>query len=422
MSGFRFVDDDVYRKVEPIELGDEAYKRLWPKALWPTDIPRHSPLSFIARFMTEIDVDGSRPKSLTYLLPEEAELVWVGNIGSGIAFYGDIIFLQKDFGGQEPQSWATLKGWLQFQSVAGVENKLNFRLGTVGTQSMGLFTARDANFYGTHFYLYTTWSMPPVNLEAAGLAEFGGNNFAIAPQMGLELNGFGRRWWYAAGSVSGNVKTSPTGVPENAVSFVGMGQGSGGEDFYLQLAYKIGGLAFDRSREPPSESLTPGAEFWRDDSWIFSLFGYRGVADITTVDLEGTSTESKDEFWRLGAGVQKQIRDISLSVAYLIGRNDNPYGSLTDESVDSENWHFEILGFAYPWLIPYLRYEGLGLDMPQGVPGINPNQDIERLIGGIKFMIRPNVFCTTEFAYYTEGAELEEGFDQTLFILLGVSF
>ena len=107
MSGFRFVDDEVYRKVEPVELGDEAYKRLWPKALWPTDIPRYSPLSFVARFMTEIDVDGSRPRTITYLLPEEAELVWVGNIGSGIAFYGDIIYLQKDFGGQEPGSNAT---------------------------------------------------------------------------------------------------------------------------------------------------------------------------------------------------------------------------------------------------------------------------------------------------------------------------
>jgi hypothetical protein len=37
-------------------------------------------------------------------------------------------------------------------------------------------------------------------------------------------------------------------------------------------------------------------------------------------------------------------------------------------------------------------------------------------------MIRPNVFCNIEGTYYTEGAELEAGLDQTLFLLLGISF
>jgi hypothetical protein len=32
------------------------------------------------------------------------------------------------------------------------------------------------------------------------------------------------------------------------------------------------------------------------------------------------------------------------------------------------------------------------------------------------------VFCVTEAAFYTKGAELEEGFDQTLFVLLAAAF
>jgi hypothetical protein len=422
LMGYRFADDERYRKQQPVELGDEAYKRLWPKALWPTDIPSHSPLSFIGRFMIEADLDGSRPSTFTFLLPEEVELVWAGNIGNDISFYGDAIFLQKDFGGADPDSWATLKAWLQFQSLFGAENKLNLRVGTVGTQTMALFTARDANFYGTHFYLYTSWFMPPVNLAQAGLESFNGNNFNISPQMGVELNGVGRRWFYALGVVNGNMEVPFGAPPPSDVSFVGMGGAKDSKDLYTQLAYKIGGMPFDRSGEKATETLTTGARFWRDDSWIFSLYGYAGSAEIDAVYLDGTETAEQDDFWRLGLGVQKRIKDFSFSAAYVAGNDDNPYGSLSDASVESTNYHLEVLAFAYPWLMPYGRFEGLELDMPEDVPGVNPVQDIERILIGAKFMIRPNVFCVVEAAHYFEGAELEEGFDQTLFVLLSASF
>lgn len=422
IAGFEFVDDERYRKSEPVELGDEAYKRLWPRALWPTDIPRRSPLSFVSRFMVEEDLDGSRPNSTTMLLPEEIELVWAGNLADDFVFYGDVIYLQKDFGGGNPDSWATVKAWLQIQDLFGVENKLNVRIGSVGTQTMGLFNARDANFYGTHFYLYTQWVMPQVDLREAGLSEFKGNNFTIIPQAGIELNGYGRRWFYAAGLVNGDAKVPPNAAPESDISFFGMGQGSDASDFYAHFAYKFGGTAFDRRHEEPGQALVTGAEFWRDDSLTFSLFGYRGTATIRTVDLAGNEWSGEDEFWRLGVGIQKQVKDVSFSAVYMTGSDDNPYGNLSVASVDMTAWHFEVLGFAYPWLLPYARYEALELDLPTGVAGLEPNQDIARLVAGAKFLIRPNVFAIAETAYYTEGADLEEGFDQTLFLLLAVSF
>jgi hypothetical protein len=422
LAGFEFVDDARYRKTEPIELGDEAYKRLWPEALWPTDIPRNSPLSFISRFMVEQDLDGTRPNTTTFLLPEEVELVWAGNLGDDFAFYGDVIYLQKDFGGGQPDSWASVKAWLQIQDLFGVENKLNVRVGSVGTQTMGLFTARDANFYGTHFYLYTSWTMPLPDLREAGLTEFKGNNFTILPQAGIELNGYGRRWFYAFGLVNGDPEVPATSPPKSDITFFGISQGSDASDVYLHLAYKLGGLAFDRSHEEPGKALGTGAEFWRDDSLIFSLFGYRGTASVRTVDLAGEEWLGEDDFWRLGVGLQKQIRDVSLSAAYMVGEDDRPYGNLSPECVSSTNWHLEVLYWAYPWLIPYARYEGLQLEMPTGVPGLAAEQDITRLVAGAKFLIRPNVAAIAETAYYTEGEELEEGFDETLFLLLAVSF
>jgi hypothetical protein len=422
LAGFRFVDDERYRKVEPVELGDEVYKRLWPEALWPGDVPRHSPLSFISRFMVEIDADGSRPSTTTFLLPEEMELVWAGNLGDDISFYGDVIYLQKDFGGADPDAWATVKSWVQLQSLFGPPNKLNLRIGSVGTQTMGLFTARDANFYGTHYYLYTSWFLPPVPAAAAGLASFNGNNFTIGPQAGIELNGVGERWFYAVGVANGNLEVPLGQPPSSDISFYGMGRGSDLGDFYTQLAYKIGGQPLDRSAEEPTEELTTGAEFWRDDSLILSLYGYLGQADVEAIALDGTTTVTEDDFWRLAVGAQQQIRDLSVSAAYMVGTDDRPYAPFSDESVDSTAWHVEVLYFAYPWLIPFARYEGLDLDLPPGLPGLDPQQDAERIIAGAKAMIRPNVSFTLEGAHYTKGADLEEGFDGTIFALFALSF
>ena len=422
LMGYQFPDDERYRKVQPVELGDEAYKRLWPKALWPSHIPGRSPLSLITRFMVEADLDGTRNANTTFLLPEEVELVWAGNLGDNISFYGDIIALQKDFGGQDPDSLVTLKAWLQFQSLFGRDNAFNLRIGTVGTQTMGLFTARDANIYSTHFYTYTSWFLPPPNLEQAGLSEFRGNNFNISPQQGIELNGVGRRWFYALGIANGNMNEPSGSVPESDISFVGAGRNSDNKDLYGHLAYKIGGTPWDRSREPPSDTLSTGAQFWRDDALVLALYGYSGTADLKTVDLDGNVWEGEDDFWRLGVGFQHRIKDVHWSLLYIAGSDDDPYGNLSDQAVDNTTWHAEVLGFVYPWWILYGRYESLEMDLPDDVPGLNPNQDIDKVVAGTKLMIRPNVFCNVEYTFYPEGEELWEGLDQTLFLLLSVAF
>jgi len=422
LMGYQFPDDERYRKVQPVELGDEAYKRLWPKALWPSHIPGKSPLSLITRFMVEADLDGTRNANTTFLLPEEVELVWAGNLGDNISFYGDIIALQKDFGGQDPDSWVTLKAWLQFQSLFGRDNAFNLRIGTVGTQTMGLFTARDANIYSTHFYTYTSWFLPPPNLEQAGLSEFRGNNFNISPQQGIELNGVGRRWFYALGIANGNMNEPSGSVPESDISFVGAGRNSDNKDLYGHLAYKIGGTPWDRSREPPSDTLSTGAQFWRDDALVLALYGYSGTADLKTVDLDGNVWEGEDDFWRLGVGFQHRIKDVHWSLLYIAGSDDDPYGNLSDQAVDNTTWHAEVLGFVYPWWILYGRYESLEMDLPDDVPGLNPNQDTDKVVAGTKLMIRPNVFCNVEYTFYPEGEELWEGLDQTLFLLLSVAF
>ncbi len=420
LNGFRFEDDESYRKTQPVDLGDEAYKKLWPKAVWPTTIPAHAPISFVTRFLGEVDLDGSRDASVTFLFPEELEVVWAGTLGDNLTVYGDIIYIQKDFGGMDVQSWATLKAWLGIEDLLW-ENTLNIRLGTVGTH-MGLFTARNSNNFTTHFYQYTSWTMPKPNPGSSGLNGFQGNNFDISPQIGIEVYGFGSRWKYGFGVVNGNLKTPSSEKPDSALSFVGASNNRGKKDFFFDAAFKVGGLGFDGSSTQVEDPLAARPEYWRDDSFIFSLWGYIGSSDIAIEDSSGSLWKGEDDFWRLGFGGQQKYKDLTIGAGYMFGRNDNPYGYLSTKQVDSHAWYAEALYFALPWLIPYTRYEGLDFDLPSGVEGLNPDQDNARVVAGLKMHLRANVSLSAEGTFYVKGAELQPGFDKTLFCLLSLSF
>ena len=44
-NGWRYPGGDAnFRKEEPVSLGSEAYKQVWPNAIWPSDIPGAAPL------------------------------------------------------------------------------------------------------------------------------------------------------------------------------------------------------------------------------------------------------------------------------------------------------------------------------------------------------------------------------------------
>jgi hypothetical protein len=272
--------------------------------------------------------------------------------------------------------------------------------------------------------------MPAPDPAAAGLVDFKGNYFTLTSYTGMEVNGFGKRWLYAAGLVAGDMPAPIGGPPGSPVSFWGAGDGGAG-DVYGQLAYKIGGLPYDRSGEEPAQTLTTGTEFWRDDSTTLSLFGYRGRSTIRAVRGDDQVDETDDTFWRIGAGVQQMYRDLTLSAVWMEGRNSRPYGTLSDIAVRSRAWHVEALYQPLPWLLPFARYEVLDLDIPPGVPGLggahagaagSADQDIARLVLGGKALLRPNVALVTELGLYNKGAEHQEGFDGTLMALFQISF
>jgi len=460
LNGYKFQDDETKRKVEPLELGDEAYERLWPEAIWPGTAPRYTPLSiittWIAEYHTDAGVDpltGEDRPTVSLLMPHEIEMAWADNFGEHISLYGDARFIQEDYGGNDITSWLMLKGWIQFEDLFGWENKLNLQVGSVGMHTIGLLNARNEQGLPFQNYLMNGVSMPDLLLDIVGnygqddtIRSFTGNTFVIQSQTGIEFNGFTKHLLYYAGVVNGKIKNPFGSEPEDSVFFMGAGYNTSVKDYYGGFAIKIGGTGFEASSAkedmPPTEAVsepTPASgesKFWRDDSLIISFFGYTGEGQVVIERWNDPTDKTRvtgytveyhdDDFWRAGVGLQQKYQDFLISGGYMWGKNDNPYGSVYSGEVKTGAWFVESYYFAYPWLVPFVRYEGVDFE---GLPtladdGVQLSGEEDRTIltAGCRFQIRPNIQLNFEGYYYTDDAGFDYALDKSLFLVLMAGF
>jgi len=458
LNGYKFVDDELYRKDELIELGDEAYKSLWPESLWPNRLASAAPISLVTIWLAEWDtnpgtdlVTGEDEADVRFIMPHEIEIVWAGALDDHISAYGDIRYVQEDFSSDEIYSWVMLKARVEFEDLLGPENLFNLQIGSVGMHTLGLFNAREEQKLGFQPYLHNSWSMPglltinPTSTlvaQDASIKSFEGNSFVLQPQTGIEINGFGRHWLYYLGVVNGNINNPLYSAPEDEVFFLGSGNNTKSKDLYAGYVYKFGGIDFTGSGGKGPTATSAGGEFWRDDSVLLSLFGYwgKGQISLTTWDNATNATHNQtsaqtihveyDDFWRLGAGLTVNYRDVSLNGGCMIGRNNNPYGALDtlfggysgDVAVDSTAWFVEAHYFVYPWLIPYGRFESLDLE---GLPTtllLDGEEDRDILHLGIRAQIRANIALRVEGTYYTADNNYAYGPDRNIFFILNAAF
>lgn len=463
LNGYKFPDDEVKNKLKPLPLGDEAYERLWPEAIWPGQKPSINPISVVSIWAAEYHFDnnidektGEETPNLVFVAPHEIELAWASPLGEHISIYGDARFIQEDWGGSEMYSWVALKAWIEFEDLFGIENKLNYRVGSLGMSSIHLLTARNEHGMPFQNYLINTFKMPELatnirtsvvlydsELDGLVINEFVGNRFAIQPQIGMEFNGFTRHLAYNIGVVNGKIDD-----PTDGVFFMGAGTNSSSKDYFANLAIKLGGLGFDASTGAETDD-SPFAEetgvkesgdsqFWRDDSLTISFMGYSGEGLIQTTVFNDpdllyghagqTTYYDTDDFWRLGAGAMWKYKDFVLNGGYMLGSNDNPYGLLdprADKSVDSRAWFVETHYYLYPWLVPFARLEEVtfsNLPGPETGVILDTEQDRQMVTLGAKMQIRPNIQLNLEYYFYTEDEGNTYLMDNTAMLILRANF
>ncbi len=405
-------------KEKPVSLGAPAWKRVWPKAVWPSDIPGSTPLALRVnlptRWTSEVDEDGHREQVKgDFRFPGIVYAQTAGTFGEKFSFFSKVQI--------ERSETAELHGAavdrheeieidlehaeLHVNDIAGPEGALNLKVGRfepemVGSSFSHMRTLTDRNYL--NLFAYAPIAEGGGSSVGSGGHHGGGDGIALpATVEGIEAYGVlkHRLLWNL-------------GIANGLGPGVGASDGNSLKDFYGRLTYKFGGMGLDGT--VGDEVATPEAqEPWRDNSFKIGIFVYSGNGEDVIFtqeehghgdegghdegddhegddhegdDHEGDDHEGDDhadetpnlvpiedeKFLRYGADFHWYIKDLHLFAVFVRGED-------TLRTFDSEAWmlepgHLELHSsetFDYdtflveadyvfqPWLHGVLRYEYL---------------------------------------------------------------
>ncbi|NIR49390.1 MAG: hypothetical protein GWN62_15505 [Aliifodinibius sp.] len=375
-NGFQWPGDieneEVNTKDEPVELGAEAYKRVFPDAVWPGAIPGGIPISFRARSGFKWEDDGLGSIS-AFELPT-LQTMMAGTLGDNVSFFVgahlfeegnfdrasvDRFYLKLDnlFSGTLPDNALYVRfGQFIPEIVPFASNHRGLTLSSYAfnTYSPGLgdeFIAGHVHGSAEH---NEAEAGEHIHEETTALGpQFGIENF----QLGVEASGIiKKRFRYVLGFVNGG------GIAE---------ENNAAKDGYFRFAYKFGGMAFDGSGGA-SESNSN----WIDNSFALGIFGYRGFAFN-----EGGFGPRDLKIERLGMDFSWFLGDLNLYGGFMRG-GDELLGQTEVQTVDFNMFFAEANYVIYPWMIGVLRYEQAD---PEGM------NTIYRIVPNLTLLYRANI-------------------------------
>src|SRR6516225_7113252 len=88
-NGYRIPgDNDSYLRETPVPLGDPARSEMFPKVLWPGELPMMVPIGVVGIVNTQVTVNNGGP---TTVEPEAvAKLLLAGSLGAHFSYFGEI--------------------------------------------------------------------------------------------------------------------------------------------------------------------------------------------------------------------------------------------------------------------------------------------------------------------------------------------
>ncbi len=320
LNGYRFPggNDAAMTKIPPVSLGAEGYKKLWPKAVWPGEIPGMPPIAILLESTVEYD-RATRTVSFGNM-GGEVEILASGTLDEHFSFWGGFEFANE--GGEVVTELGRVNLLVRPLDSPAMQFK-------VGSFEPGLILTSN------HRRL--------MDQKLQVLAQTVGDN-PWAPegfQQGFEAYGVVQhRVLYNAGLVEGSGSV-----------------GDKSKDVYGRLGYKFGGMAFDGVSSGGTEAALPdNPKPWSETSLAISGFAYKGKGLLEGGDP--ADPNSRDPFRVVGGDVTVNYLDLMAHGGYTDRKDDRPFladPTITDVSV--KNQFAEVAWVAYPWLIPAGRWE-----------------------------------------------------------------
>ncbi|MDP6923533.1 MAG: hypothetical protein R2568_05885 [Candidatus Scalindua sp.] len=383
--------DEVFVKDEPVAMGASAWSKLFPKAVWPGDVPGMPPIGVLTKFgMTATrerpqgvrggDDDGSplRAQDLQFNGFEDLEVLVGMTFGETMSFFA-------------AGKWNDLeRAYLNYTPfIKGEQGLVNVRVGRIDTRvnpvSNHLKQIRNRN--------YLMNEMPTIAT---------GNFFGFHPnQLGIELwgsmNGPGGKGGleYAVGIVNGHwgegsenlIGTGDVDTIKTNMTTAGAGIGNeinNGKDYYAMVSYKLWGMGV-LGEESVDDSLV-AKENWQDNSVRIKGYWYHGTTGAYVDNATSAATgdfgnpliggghfdDSANEFDRYGVVLEANWWNLAFMAAAAFMEDDisgtityAASGGLPQESgssFDTNIYTAEVNWVALPWLIPSMRVENVNPD------------------------------------------------------------
>lgn len=385
-NGFKFpTDDETFVKEPPVMLGAKAQRSVFPKAVYPGEIPGTIPIGF--RYSGYAMYNSKQPLSLGFLprtdlfTPNTFTIIGAGSLGERISFWIDDDISAGGSGAEGGLG----DGYLRFNDLGHYiglpKDALNLRFGQFELD-LPFTQARTINL--TDYDIYDQASVA----ASQGTTD---NPFAFAaPQRGIEIGGYphdGNFNWSVA-LVNGN-NDSP--AARNS------------KDVYIRVSEKFN---LERDASVRKEVQAAGPTGPRDHTSLrvgaFYYYG-RNALNVDGTLFPGFPT-LHEPFYRAGADFRFKYRHFELYGLGMHGHDDNllanpltftntpgPPVTFSGGFVESEYWF-------YPWLIGLMRYDVVN-SPADFLNGASRSNTRNRFSPGVQFLVRANIKVAFEYQY-----------------------
>lgn len=410
-NGWKFPkDEETYVKQPPVLLGAPAQRQVFPKVIYPGEIPGTIPISF--RYSGFLTYNSKQPINLGFqprtdlFAPNTFTIISAGTFGEPLSFWVDDDISTGGSGANGGLGDGYLRANNLSRYIGLPEHLINLRFGQF-EMDLPFTQARTIN--PTDYDIYD---------QAAVAGALGSTNNPLvfgAPQRGLELGGYADYWnftWSVA-ALNGNNDSPAT---------------RNYKDVYTHVSQK-----FNLERDPAMRKEVQAS-------------GPTGVHDHTSIRLDGFYYYGRnalnmngdvypgfgtlhEPFYRVGGAARFRWQSrFELYGLFMYGRDQNLIPdpttglALHGTPVTFNGGFAEAQFWFYPWLIGIMRYDGVNsaTDLQNGASRF---QTRNRFSPGLQILVRGNVKALFEYQYrWQQPTGIENVFFRPNGFLAGIDY